>query len=183
MKLYIGDKLPNFSYDTPTHSNNELYEAIGNKSATIIFFRDSACLFTAYYIEMLHRNYRYFKDGNRVLICVVQGHPSEFEGYSKLEFPLICDAELLLYKTFDLPKVTFPLSLLSVEALRIIDEAKRHNIPYEKSLKRNVWLPVTILTDQDKTIEHIHRSQSLTDIPELLVLLGGSVKKNIWSRH
>ncbi len=183
MKLHVGEKIPNFSYDTPVSSDNELYKTMGNKPTTMIFFRDSSCLFTAYYIEKLYRNYRLFSEGNRTLICVVQGSPDDFKSYKKLNFPLICDAKSVLYTAFDLPKVTFPLSLLSVEALRIIEQAKKHNIPYEVSLKRNLQLPVTFLTESDKTIEYIHRSQSITDIPEMLTLLGGNVKKTTWTRY
>ncbi len=177
MKLLIGEKFPNFGFDTPTCSGKKLYNEIANKPATIIFFRDSGCLFTAYYIERLKRNYRCFIEGNRALICIVQGSPSEFSGYKNMPFPLVCDADSVLYRAFDLPKVTFALSLLSVEALRIIEQAKKHNVPYEYSLKNNVQLPVTILTEPDKTIEYIHRSQSITDIPEILELLGANNNK------
>ncbi len=175
MRLLVGDKLPNFKYDTPTTADNDLYEVIGNRPATMLFFRDSGCLFTAYHLEKLRRNYRYFNSGNRALICVVQGTPSEFSGYKAFDFPIVCDADSVLYQAFDLPKAMFALSLLSIEALRIIEGAKKHDIKYERSLKENVQLPVTILTEPDKTIEYIHKSQSVTDIPELLVLLGGGV--------
>ncbi len=178
MKILTGQKMPNFSFDTPFKAGNELYEVIANRPATMLFLRDSACLFTAYYLEMMHRNYRFFADSNRALICVVQGSPKQFKGYSKLKFPLICDSESALYKAFELPRVTFPISLLSAEALRIISEAKKHDINYEKSLKNNCQLPVTIMLEPDKTIESIHRSQSVTDIPELLELLGGGMVKS-----
>ncbi len=179
MRLLVGDKLPNFRYDTPLTADNELYETIGSQCATILFLRDSDCLFTAYHLEHLRRNHRYFKSGNRKLICVVQGKPEEFCGYNHFDFPLICDAESVLYRAFDLPKAMFALSLLSIEALRIIEGAKKHSIKFERSLKENVQLPVTILVNQDKTIEYIYKSQSLTDIPSLLTLLGGGVKNRV----
>ncbi len=183
MKIYPGQKMPNFSFDTPFKAENILYDVIGNRPATIMFLRDSGCLFTAYYLEMMHQNYRFFTDSNRALICVVQGSPSEYSGYSKLKFPLVCDTESVLYKELELPKVTFTISLLSAEALRIISEAKKHHLKYEKSLKSNCQLPVTIMLQSDKTIEHIHRSQSITDIPELLELLGGGmVKPDVYKR-
>ncbi len=183
MKLIIGEKFPNFEFDTPICSGNKLYNVIANKPATIIFFRDSGCLFTAYYIEKLKRNYNRFEDSNRAIICIVQGTPSEFYGYKNIPFPIVCDAESVLYNTFELPKVTFPLSLLSVEALRIIDQAKKHNIPFEYSLKNNGQLPVIVLTHADKTIDYIHRSQSITDIPDILELLGANNKNKTYANY
>lgn len=181
MKLTLGSKFPNFSFDTPYIPDNDFYTVTQKRPGAIIFLRDADCLFTSYYLERLRRSVDYFETEQRFLICVVQAKPCRMQQFFKSEppFPIVCDPDRALYLAFSLPKVSHSFSLLSIEALRIIQTAKKYDIEYEKSLKNNRQLPVSVLIGSDKTIAYLHAGQSITDVPDVGVLLGGGSRLDV----
>ncbi len=173
MKLKVENKFPDFLFDTPSQNEVRFYEHVKSRPATVVFLRDADCPFTTYYLEKFSLLYRNFVAQRRELVCVVQGSPAAFKIYASLPYPLVCDAFDELYRTFQLPKAKGRLSLLSLEALRILENVKSNDLLADRSLYKNLQLPVTVMLNPDKTIESLYCGKSITDIPKALDLLGG----------
>ena len=85
-------------------------------------------------------------------------------GPDTLPFPLLCDADGVLYDLLDIPQRSGTLTAYSLEAWKILREAKRNGY---KPPKNNVLdMPLTLILDVDGTVLFAHYGSSLTDLPE-----------------
>ena len=84
-------------------------------------------------------------------------------GPDTLPYPLLCDADGVLYDLLDIPTRSGALSTYSLEAWQIMREAKRQG--YQAAKGQMQQLPLTLILDKDGTVLFSHYGASLTDVP------------------
>ena len=76
----------------------------------------------------------------------------------------MCDADGVLYDYLDIPQSASPLMTYSLEAWRILRDAKKQGFRAAKGTAYQ--LPLTLILDRDGTVLFCHYGASLTDVPE-----------------
>lgn len=164
-KPLTGTVIPRFLYDTPTAPGCDFYALCEGETPLLLVFLPN-------FGHPISREYlsRYVKTLPRLqsgrLACVVRSDPQRIAdglGGGEFLFPLICDAEGVLYDYFGVESSASVLDW-TLEARRIFREAKKQGYVFEKGAAQQ--LPLTLAVGRGGQILFDHRGVSLTDLPE-----------------
>lgn len=172
-KLHVGDKLPNFVYDTAFENGKIFYEEL-KKPTYLWFLRYYGCTICQVDMYYLRENYRKFTErGAQVKVVLQSGQAVIAEELKKDESPfeIICDPEQKLYSKFDVYPARKKFELLSLGVLKKMKEARVLGMKHGKYEGNENQLPAIFLIDVDRTIKLAYYGKNVTDIPELDVLL------------
>lgn len=164
-KRLTGTTVPQFTYDTPYQAENDFYALCAGETPLVVMFLPnfghpiSRAYITAY-LDTLPA-----LTAGRVA-CVVRSDPSriaESLGGAQLPFPIICDAEGVLYDYFDVRETTSIFDW-TFAARRVMKAAKKEGYHREKGEAQ--LLPLTLVLGEGGKVLYAHRARSLTDLPE-----------------
>lgn len=121
----------------------------------------------------LHRSKTQFEDNNLQIILVGLGTPDRAESFKKqfsLSFPIICDPEKKLYKTFGLGRgsvASFASPALLLKGLKTLSRGQTLGMPRDDVLQ----MPGVFLIDTSGNIRYAHYSKDPSDNPSIGTLL------------
>lgn len=164
-RLHAGSVIPEFQYDTPYRPQQSFYGLLeGEKPVFLVFLRNFGHPITRHYIL------RYIESADELrsarLVCVVRTRPhviSRAIPEGAMPYEIICDAEGVLYRFFDVPEEHSKLKSYSLEALKILKAAKRQGFSSAKNEPQQ--LPLTVLAAPGGRVLFAHYGASLTDMP------------------
>ncbi len=164
-KKLTGTKVPQFTYDTPDQAENDFYQLCAGKTPLVLVFLSNfghpiSRAYLSAYLESLSE----LTAGH--LACVVRSNPqliAERFGEVRFPFPLICDADGVLYDYCEVQETTSFFEW-TLAARRIISEAKKEGYHPEKGEAQ--LLPLTMILGEEGQVLYAHRGRSLTDLPE-----------------
>ena len=161
-----GDKLPFFRYDTPYSAQNRFRDLLAAQAPLVLVFMNNfGHPVTRTFAERYARTYRRLYSGGFAL--VVRSRADKLArsiGPGTLPYPLLCDADGVLYDLLDIPQRSGGLTAYSLEAWQILREAKKNG--YRPPKDARLDLPLTLILDEDGTVLFSHYGGSLTDVPE-----------------
>ena len=164
-RIAVGDKLPFFVYDTPYSAQNRFRDLLQRKSPLVlVFMANFGHPITRTFASRYAETYSALRDGGFAL--VVRSRADKLSGSigpDTLPYPLLCDAEGVLYDHLDIPQSSSALMTYSLEGWRILREAKRQG--YQAVKGQMQQLPLTLILDKDGTVLFCHYGASLTDVP------------------
>ena len=121
----------------------------------------------------LHRSKAQFENNGFQIILVGLGTPDRAEAFKKqfsLSFPIICDPDKKLYKTFGIGRVSF-LSMASpaflLKGFKTLSRGQPLGIPKDDVLQ----MPGVFLIDTSGNIRYAHYSKDPSDNPSIGTLL------------
>lgn len=165
-RISVGDKLPFFLYDTPYSAQNRVRDLLAAKSPLVmIFMANFGHPITRTFAGRYAETFGALQDG--ALALVVRSRADKLSrsiGPDTLPYPLLCDADGVLYDYLDIPQNSSPLMTYSLEGWRILREAKKQG--YRPPRGTPQQLPLTLILDRDGTVLFCHYGASLTDVPE-----------------
>ena len=165
-RIAPGDKLPFFQYDTPYSAANSFRRLLAERSPLVLVFMSNfghpvTRTFVSRYSHTRHE----LTGGGFAM--VVRSHPEKLAaniGPGTLPFPLLCDADGVLYELLDIPTRSGFWRTCSLEALQILKKARRQ--VYSAPAGAPQQMPLTLILDADGTVLFCHYGSSLTDVPE-----------------
>lgn len=161
-----GDKLPFFRYDTPYSAQNRFRDLLAEQAPLILVFMNNfGHPVTRTFAMRYARTYRGLHSGGFAL--VVRSRADKLArsiGPDTLPYPLLCDADGVLYDLLDIPQRNGGLTAYSLEAWQILREARKNG--YQPPKDAVLDLPLTLILDADGTVLFSHYGGSLTDVPE-----------------
>ena len=166
-RIAVGDKLPFFLYDTPYSAQNRFRDLLAAKSPLVlIFMANFGHPITRTFASRYAETYGALRDG--ALALVVRSRADKLSrsiGPDTLPYPLLCDADGVLYEYLDIPQNSSTLMTYSLEGWRILRQAPqtRATAPPSGAPQQ---LPLTLILDRDGTVLFCHYGASLTDVPE-----------------
>ena len=165
-RITVGEKLPFFLYDTPYSAQNRLRDLLAAKSPLVLLFMANfGHPITRTFANRYAETFGALRDG--ALALVVRSRADKLArsiGPDTLPYPLMCDADGVLYDYLDIPQSASPLMTYSLEAWRILRDAKKQGFRAAKGA--SYQLPLTLILDRDGTVLFCHYGASLTDVPE-----------------
>ena len=124
----------------------------------------TCCSAKARWCSRYANTYGSLRDGGFALVVRSRADKlSRSIGPNTLPYPLLCDAEGVLYEHLDIPQSSSALMTYSLEGWRILREAKRQG--YQAAKGQMQQLPLTLILDKDGTVLFCHYGASLTDVP------------------
>ncbi len=165
-RISVGDKLPFFLYDTPYSAQNRFRDLLVRKSPLVlVFMANFGHPITRTFASRYADTHGALRDGG--LALVVRSRADKLSrniGPDTLPYPLLCDADGVLYDYLDIPQSSSTLMTYSLEGWRILREAKKQGYRAAKGTLQQ--LPLTLILDRDGTVLFCHYGASLTDVPE-----------------
>lgn len=165
-RIAVGDKLPFFLYDTPYSARNRFRDLLAAKSPLVlVFMANFGHPITRTFAGRYAQTYSALRDGSMALVVRSRADKlSTSIGPDTLPYPLLCDADGVLYEFLDIPQNSSTLMTYSLEGWRILREAKKQGYRAAKGSAQQ--LPLTLILDADGTVLFCHYGASLTDVPE-----------------
>lgn len=165
-RVSTGDKLPFFLYDTPYSAQNRFRDLLSQCAPLVLVFMNNfGHPVTRTFADRYARTHDALHDGGFAMVVRSRADKlSRSIGPDTLPFPLLCDADGVLYDLLEIPQRTGTLTSYSLEAWQILREAKRNGYRPPKDMIQQ--LPLTLILDADGTVLFSHYGASLTDVPE-----------------
>ena len=163
--LKVGDKIPEFTYDTPYRPQNSFYGLVAARPICMVFLPNFGHPITRHFVAQYASDHEQLKDVE--LVCVVRSRPEVIASHldeDALPFTLICDAEGVLYDYFCIPTTQSRLKAYSVLTVKILNEAKKQG--YQPPKDEVLSCPLTLLVGREGQVLYSHYGQTLTDLPE-----------------
>lgn len=174
----VGEKLENFTFDTPFVKEQNLYTLSKEKNIALLFLRYYGCTICQVDIHKYIAQYPLFKEKDTEVFVVLQSDPSLIAEQTKKEevpFVIICDPEQKLYKEFAIEPAKSKLGLVSKQTLKKMKESKKLGFVHGAYEGNELQLPAVFLADKEKTITFAHYGKSAGDVlepQELLAKIG-----------
>jgi peroxiredoxin len=166
-KLGVGDKAPDFKFESPWEKERKFYEITGKKPAVLVFMRYIGCPVCQLAMADIKRDIKLIEKKGASLFVVLQSSSSNIVSVAKKEdwpFTIICDPQGNLFKKYNVEpggilKYLHPAGLIAV--IRATFKGYMHG----KFEGRETQLPAVFIVAPDKTITYAYYGKNISDIP------------------
>lgn len=167
MKLKVGDKAPDFRFETPWESGLEFYEAVGEKPSILVFLRYYGCPVCQMEMANLRREIHLFKQKRAQTFLILQSSPATIASLADKEdwpFTIICDPQSKVFQLYHVEpggifKLMHPAGLLA--AIKATFQGFRHG----KFEGKETQLPAAFVMAPDNAIKFVRYGKNITDVP------------------
>lgn len=165
-KIKAGDKLPMFSYDTPYRAQNHFRDLLAAQAPLVLVFMANfgnpvTRTFASRYAETYDKLY---SGGFAMVVRSRADKLAASLAQDALPFPLMCDADGVLYDLLEIPTRGSAWTAYSLEAWQILRQAKKQGYRAAKGAEQQ--MPLTLILDKDGKVLFCHYGTSLTDVPQ-----------------
>ena len=162
-QIKAGEKLPFFKYDTPYSAANSFRQLLAEHAPLVLVFMSNfGHPITRTFVGRYAATYDELTGGS--LALVVRSRADRLArsvGPDTLPYPLLCDADGVLYDLLDIPTRSGALSTYSLEAWQIMRDAKR--LGYHSPAYGQQQLPLTLVLDKDGTTVDLKEDEDALD--------------------
>ena len=166
-KLRVGDKAPDFIFETPWERERRFYEAAGDKPAVLVFLRYLGCPICQIDMANLKREIGLIEQKGARLFVILQSSPDVVASATKKEdwpFTIICDPKGDLFRLYHVEpggiiKYLHPAGL--VAAIRATLQGYRHG----KFEGHETQVPAVFIAAPDKVVKYAHYGRHISDVP------------------
>jgi peroxiredoxin len=166
-KLRVGDKAPDFIFETPWERGKVFYEAAGNKPAVLVFLRYLGCPICQIDMANLKREIGLIEQKGARLFVILQSSPDVVASATKKEdwpFTIICDPKGNLFQLYRVEpggiiKYFHPAGL--VAAIKATLQGYRHG----KFEGHETQVPAVFIAAPDKVVKYAHYGRHISDVP------------------
>jgi peroxiredoxin len=168
-RLNVGNKAPDFSFNTPWENNLSFYREVGNKTAVLFFLRYYGCPVCQMEMSDIRRDINILKQRDTKVFVVLQSPPSTLKSLLRGEdwpFTIISDPQGDIFHLYHVEaggifKYMRPAGL--VAAIKAISHGFRHG----KFEGKETQTPAVFTVSSDKTVTFAYYGSNVGDIPSL----------------
>lgn len=174
-QIIAGSKVEDFTFDTPFEQGIKLSEKVkAAKKTYLVFLRYYGCTLCQLDIKEYANAYSRFTEKDAQILVVLQSPPSTISAQQKqgdLPFDIICDADMGLYKVFDLKPAESKEKMIDPADMPKFMEKKQKMEEY--GLSHGAYegieeqLPGMFLVDGDLNVLFAHRAKTILDMPTI----------------
>ena len=165
-KLTVGDKLPNFTFDTPYQKGLSMYEELKKAPKTaLVFLRYYGCPFCQFDMHSYEVSYDQITASGYQFFVVLQSDPDKLKktlAGHPLPFPIICDPQMKLYKELEIPDGT-GMTLAGPNTMTKAAAVKAAGYQHGDYEGIETQLPATFAVDQSGTVTYVHYAEFIDD--------------------
>lgn len=169
-QLQVGDKMPDFTYDTPFARGLKLSDTAAEATRTaLLFLRYYGCTVCQYDLLMMSRQYEEISAHGGQLLAVLQSDPDKLAPQleeNPLPFPVICDPEQTLYHRFEIKKASDMEAMGDARVWEKIEKATALGLTHGEYEGEELQLPAAFVFTPDLTLTYAHYAATAGDIPD-----------------
>ncbi len=170
-RLNVGEKLPDFKFNTAFTSNERLSDKAKEVDKTILLFlRYYGCTLCQYDIHKLANEYDKIKSANARALVILQSSPeviAEQIDKDSLPFEIVCDENQTLYKKFGISPAASTAKMISAGTIAKIAKATAKGFKHGKYEGNELQLPACFIIDKDLNLKYVHYGKNASDIPDV----------------
>ena len=169
-KLYVNDKMPDFSFTTPFRKDVRLSEVTKGRKLALVFLRYYGCTLCQFDLAQYAKNYDKIKATGGELLVVLQSDPDllreELGGTEVFPFEIICDPEEKLYREFEILPATCQEEMVGPTTMAKIEKAMSGGFSHGRYEGEELQLPASFVLQPDLTITFAQYAKAVDDIPD-----------------
>ena len=184
-RLSVGDRMPNFTFDTAYENAKTVESSLKGKKRTVFWvLRYIGCTVCRYDVHVIFTRYREFLDLDAQVFVVMQSEPKNVREElkdAKLPFDIICDTGMEIYEALEIRAAATkedmrpadPEGIAKMEGKR--NKAKESGFVHGKYEGNEQQLPAIFIVERDGTVSYAHYAKNIIDMPtvdEMLDILG-----------
>ncbi len=169
-KVKVGDKLPDFVYDTPFETGVRLGQTAQKAARTaVLFLRYYGCTMCQYEIHQYAVEYEKIRAAGGQVLVVLQSAPETLREQVKpgeLPFDVICDPEQKLYRLLEIAPAAERVKVTDPAALEKIEKKNAAGFQHGKFEGDELQLPATFVVDSALEVVYAHYGVWNGDTPD-----------------
>lgn len=183
MKLNIGDKMPDFTFNTESQTGVTTKDVLAGGRTIFWVLRYIGCTMCRFDVHQISTRYSEFTEKGAQVYVVMQSDPAvvrEDLKDSPAPFHIICDEEQVFYKALEIypaeskearaPKTPEDIAKLEVKRAQV----KASGFVHGKYEGNEQQLPAMFIVEPDGTVVYSHYARNIVDMPtidEVLTIL------------
>lgn len=169
-KLSQGEKMPDFTYDTPFAASCTLAETVKKTrgKTALVFLRYYGCTLCQYDIHQFATQQDKIAATGGQMLVVLQSDPAKLAGQMKegdLPFDIVCDPAQKLYKEFEIQPAVSMEKMGDLKVMEKIAKAKAAGFQHGDYEGDELQLPAVFVLDHDLTITYAHYGKTAGEVP------------------
>jgi len=176
-KLQVGDKMPNFVFQTATRQGVSMEEAVKGKKKTVLWvLRYIGCTSCRYDVHLISQRYNEILAKDAQVYVLMQSEPEivkEETASSPLPFEIICDTKFEIYDTLEIQAPENKADLVGTNPAVMAKlmakgaKAKAAGFSHGKYEGRETQLPAMFILDEDCNVIYAHYAKNIMDMPDV----------------
>lgn len=170
-RLAVGEKLPEFHYQTPFASHVSIVDTVRSVSGktALVFLRYYGCTLCQYDIHKFSVQYDKIRAAGGQMLIVLQSDPKKLAAElepDSLPFDIICDPDQELYRRYEIHAASSKAGLVDAKSIAKMVKATSGGFKHGEYEGDELQLPATFVVNQDLTITYAHYGKSVGDVPD-----------------
>jgi len=174
MKLTVGQKMMDFTFDTINESDNSYLESIKGKNAVLYFLRYYGCRLCQYEMHEIQQAIDKFKERDIDIKVVLQSSKENLAKYLSerpVDYEVISDPEMKLYEMFELESVEKAEDMRDEKSLAAVRAAAKLGFQHGEYEGNELQLPALFIIDKEQHIVFSRYAKTIGDIPSVEEML------------
>ena len=166
-KLNVGDKAPNFKFETPWERGSGFYKAAGENPAVLVFLRYHGCPVCQMEMAKLKRDIDLIKKKGARVFVILQSSPATVAAITNEKvwpFTIVCDPQGDVFQLYDV-KPGGVIKYLHPAGLIAAIKATLQGFKHGKFEGKETQLPAAFVVAADKVIKYAHYGKNISDVP------------------
>lgn len=163
-----GDRLPDFTADTPFVKGKKLSDLVGKKTA-VVFLRYYGCTLCQLELQQYAKEYQKIKNAGCDLIVVLQSDPDlvaeELGTPEKFPFAVLCDPGQEMYRELNIPAAESIREMIGEKEMQKIQRARIEGLRHGAYEGEELQKPAMFLVDEKLNILYAHYGKTAGDVP------------------
>ena len=165
--LKVGDKAPNFQFNTPWTSEQNFYETIQDQDAVFVFLRYHGCPVCQMEMANLKHDIELFNQKKARVFVFLQSSTATLSPLLKKEdwpFDIVCDPKGTIFQLY----AVLPggmLKYLNPASLIAVIKATFRGFVHKKFEGNETQLPAAFIIKSDKTVSYVYYGRNIGDVP------------------
>jgi len=176
-KLNVGDKMPNFTFNTQKRENVTIEDIVKGKKKTVFWvLRYIGCTVCRYDVHVISQRYQEFLDKDAQVFVVMQSDPQVVRddlAKSPINIPIeiICDTDMNIYKTLNIETWGEAGSKPVMDEAAMAKIAVKGKAAAEAGFSHGQYegleeqLPAMFITDDQGVVTYAHYAKDIMDMP------------------
>lgn len=170
--LKLGDKAPNFQFDTPWTFTRDFYETIEHQNAVLVFLRYHGCPICQMEMANLKRDIELFNQKEARVFVFLQSSTDTLTPLLKEKdwpFDIVCDPKGTIFKLYAVEAGGI-IKYLHPAGLVAAIKATFRGFFHQKFEGKETQLPATFIITSDKIIKYLYYGKNISDVPKPFAL-------------
>ena len=166
-RIKVGDKAPNFQFDTPWSSSQDFYETVQNQDAVLVFLRYHGCPVCQMEMANFKREIALFKQKQARVFVFLQSSTTTLLPLLKEEdwpFDIVCDPEGKIFQLYAVGTGNL-FQYLHPAGFVAAFKATCRGFIHKKFEGKETQLPAAFIIKPDKTVKYHYYGQNVSDLP------------------